>query len=246
MTPPTISGTTPHTATSMSLGANDDAMSALYTSLSDLRQGQLTLGEDRIEEDETQQQQQNAAQQAALAQAQANQANSGHGFFSCVGHFVGDVTRDLVHGRLGSAIDDAGHDVDQAYNSPKFWNDLEKGMAGAAIVAAAVVTTVVTFGSGSVAAAVVIAAAASAAAASGTAAAAAARSQHFAATAQDANADATAAGDQIQELQMVTAEVLTDVKQTDKSHQRALQSLVQATQTNDDTLAAPAAMTVRG
>lgn len=245
MSTPIGSSTTPPTSPAAP-GTYDDAVSSLYLVLSELRQSDVTQGEDRVEENETEEQQQEGVQRTALQQAQANQANAGHGFFASVGDFFSDVASDVAHGRLGSAVDDAKRDLDSAWNSPQFWGDLEKGCEGLAIVAAAVVTTVATFGTGSVAAAVVIAAAAAGAAAGGGAGAAAARSQHFAATATDANADATAAGDQMQELQQLTTDVLAEVKQTDQSHQRALQSLVDASQTADATVVAPTTMTVQG
>ena len=48
------------------------------------------------------------------------------------------------------------------------------------------------------------------------------------------------------ELQQVTSDVISDLKQTDKSHARSLQGITQAIQTNDDAAIAPASMTVRG
>jgi hypothetical protein len=64
------------------------------------------------------------------------------------------------------------------------------------------------------------------------------RVAHFAASAEDANADATAAGDDIARMQQLTTGVLADLKQSDETHQRTLASLTQSIQTNDQTLVA--------
>jgi hypothetical protein len=221
---------------------DDDAMSALYTTIADVGQNELATGECRVEQDETQQQQEEAQERAALGQAQANQAHSGGGFFSEVGKFFSDVASDLVHGHFGSAIDDAGRDLEEAWNSPQFWSDLKTGLEDVAMVAAAVATTVSTAGVGAVA----IAAAGIGAVAAGGAGLAGARVDHFAAAAEDANADATAADDDVQELQQETTDVLADMKQDDASHERAVESLTQSMQTNDETVVAGAAITVKG
>ena len=67
--------------------------------------------------------------------------------------------------------------------------------------------------------------------AGGAAGLAGARVDHFAAAAEDASADATAASSGIDELQQLTADVVADLKQTDQSHERALESLTQSIQT---------------
>ncbi len=93
---------------------------------------------------------------------------------------------------------------------------------------------------------VAVAAATVSAVAAGGAGLAGARVDHFEAVAEDASADATAAGNHLDELQQVTADVLADLKQTDKSHQRALASLTQSFQTSDQTLVTASSMTVKG
>ena len=225
-----------------SLGTYDDAMSALYTTLSEVRQNDLSVGESQVEENETQQQQSEAQQRAALQQEQANQANSGGGFFSDIGHFFGDVASDLAHGRLGSAVDDAGRDLENAWNSPKFWNDLKTGLEDVAIVTTAAAAVVATAGAGAIA----VAAATVSAVAAGGAGLAAARVDHFAAAAEDASADATAAGERPRPPPAAHDRRPRDLKQTDESHERALESLTQSIQTNDQTLVTASSMTVKG
>jgi len=229
-------------ATTASLGSYDDAMSALYTTISDLRQNDVAAGETGVEENETQQKQEETEQRAALQQEQSNQANSGGGFFSDVGHFFSDVASDVVHGRFGSAIDDAGRDLEDAWNSPHFWNDLKTDLEDVAIVATAVAATVTTAGVGGVAGAALTVGALAGAGAG----LASARVEHFEANAEDASADATAAGSDIDELQQLTADVIAGVKQSDESQERALESLTQAFETHDETLVTAASTPVKG
>jgi hypothetical protein len=240
-----IAGNTP-AAPPPQLGADDDAMSEIYTMISNLRANQLAAGESQVDADDEQVNAERVAQQAALAQAEGNGPTSGRGFFSSIGHFFSDVAGDVVHGKLGSAIDDAGRDITEAWNSPQFMHDLKVGCEDVAIVAAAVATAVCTYGTGSTAAAIGAAAAMTAASAAGTAGGAAVRVQQFAATAEDANANATADADKVQELEQLVADVLADLKQSDKANQQTTQSLTQAIQTNDATVVAPSTTTVRG
>jgi hypothetical protein len=223
-----------------SLGAVDDGVSLIYASISNLRQMDVSSGEKTVEEDQGVSQQERAQQEAAIKKEQANQANSGRGFFSSIGHLISDVTGDLVHGHIGDAIHDAGHDLSEAWNSPKFWHDFEVGLEGTAIVAAAVVTAGV---GGAAVGAVAVGVGAAAGAGAGLAEA---RSEHFAAAAEDASADATGAQDRIDDLQQLTTDVLSNVEQDNDAHQRALQSLAHTIEANDQTLVAAASTTVRG
>jgi hypothetical protein len=234
-----VGHSSPATAPS-TLGSFDDTTSAIYASLSNLRQADLSSGESRVEEDQVVSKQERTREQEALEEAAANQADSGGGLFASVGHFVVDVGSDLLHGNLAGAVHDAGHDLENAWNSPAFWHDLETGLEGVAILAGAVFTA-------GVGGAAVMAAAAGVAIAAGTGAGLSeARCEHFAATAEDASADATAAQGQLDHLQELTSDVLTDLKQEDQSHQRAIQSVAQAVQTRDQTLVTAASMSVRG
>ena len=245
MTAPIGSSTTPPPA-APHLGSDDDTMSALYTMLSELRSDQAALGTSNVQNNEAEQERQRQLQAAALRQAEANQAGAGRGFFSSVGHFFSDVARDVEHGQFGQALSDAGHDVTDAFDSPEFWSDLKIGCEYVGIVAAAVATAVCTYGTGSTAAAIGAAAAITAVSAGATAGAAQVRGDDFAATADDANANAAAAGDQVSELQQVTSFVLQEIKQADEANQHATGTLAQAIQTNDQTVVAPAATSVRG
>jgi hypothetical protein len=231
-------------ASGPSLGAYDDAMSALYVTLSETRQSDVTVGETQVEENQLQQQREEAQERAAIQQEQANAATSGGGFLSEVGHFFSDVASDLAHGRIASAFDDGGRDLEEAWKSPKFWNDLRTGLEDVAVVAGAAAAAVMTAGIGTVA--IAGAAAATAAVAGGAAGLAGLRVAHFAAAAADASADATSGRDHIEQLGQRTADVLADVKQADQSHRRALESLTQSIQTSDQTLVVASTMPVKG
>lgn len=212
----------------------------MYASLSTARQADLSVGEGRIETDQVKAEQERASEQEALKKAAANQANSGGGFFSSIGHLFEDVGKDLISGDLGDVIHDAGRDLEDAWNSPAFWHDLETGLEGLAIVAGAVFTA-------GIGGAVVLGTAAAVAGAAGVGAGlSAARNEHFAAASVDANADATEAQNQIDKMQDLTSDVLTDLKEDDQSHQRALQSVSEAIQTHDQATVTAASMSVKG
>lgn len=228
------------------LGAYDDAMGGIYAVMSQIQSGELANGETEVEENESQEKASEQQQQAALQAAQQDQANSGGGFFSSVGHFFSDIGNDIAHGDFSGALQDAGHDLDQMWNSPAFWNDLEHGLEAVAAVAGAVVTSVATLGAGSGLAAVGVVATITAVTAGAAAGGAAAKVHDFAAAATDDNANATAAGDQAQQTETMTDDALQTVKDDAKSTQRAAGTLDQAIQTNDETVVAPSATVVRG
>jgi hypothetical protein len=234
----------PSSPAATTLGSYDDAMSALYTSLSEARQNDVTTGETQVEQDGVTRQEDEAKQRAALQRQQANEASSGGGFFADVGHFFSDVASDIAHGHFGSAVDDAGRDLSNAWNDPKFWSDLKTGLEDVAIVAAAVGAAVTTVGVGGMA--IATAAAMTGAVAGGGAGLTGLRVAHFAASAQDASADATAAGDDIARMQDLTKDAIADLKQEDQSHERALASLTQSIETNDATLVATTPQPLRG
>ena len=242
MTP--LTGSASSAGPASTLASFDSDASAVYASVSTLRQADLSLGRDRIEEDQAVSKEERAQEQEAIKKEAANQADSGDGFFSCVEHFVGDVVSDIAQGHFGDAFSDAGRDLDAAWNSPSFWHDLETGLEGVAIVAAAVATAGI---GGVVVGGAVVAAAGCVGAVAGVGAGLSkARVLHFAASAEDATADATGAQNHIDQAQQVTSDALADLKGVDQSHQRALQSLAQAVETHDQTAVTAASMQIRG
>jgi hypothetical protein len=231
-----------------SLDGFDDAMSDVYLAISKIRQNDVDEGQVQVTSDEAEVKRQDEAENAAIQQQKANSAHSGRGFFSSIGHLVGDVASDVAKGHFGSAIDDGTRDLGEAWKSPQFWGDLKTGLEDVAIAAAAVSSIIVTAGVAGVAvgAGVVAAVGAVGATAGAGAALAGVRTGDFAANAEDATADATAASNEINELQEITSDALADLKDQDKSHEQAIQGVTQAIQTHDDAAIAPASMTVRG
>jgi hypothetical protein len=232
-------GGAPPPSVAPSADALDDGMSAMYASLSEIREGDVSLGTSRVDEDQAASKEERAEQQAAIKKEEANQATSGRGFLSSIGHLFGDVASDVVHGHFGRAVDDAGRDLESAWDSQKFWHELETGLAGVATVAGAVATA----GLGGAVGVTALCVGAAAGAGAGLAEA---RVEDFAGAAQDASADATEAQQQVDRLQQMTTDVLSDVEQTDESQERAQQALTQAIETNDLTRVAAASTTMRG
>jgi hypothetical protein len=130
----------------------DDALGLLYAAMSQLQQAGLKAGDASVESAHKTQELAIKKEEEARQQEEANARNHGSGFFSSIGHFFGDVTNDVVHLRLDSAVKDGATDVSNAVNSPAFWNDLEQGAMWVAKVAAVVGSVVVTVASGGAAA----------------------------------------------------------------------------------------------
>jgi hypothetical protein len=131
-------------ATSLSGGGIDDALGVLYMAMAQQSQNSMQAGQATVTTDQKEEQKELADQQAAVAKEQANQANQGRGFFSSIGHLVGDVTKDVTHLDPKDLVKDSVDDVKDAANSPAFWNDLEKGALVVAKVAAVVGSAVAT------------------------------------------------------------------------------------------------------
>jgi hypothetical protein len=226
-------------------GAADDAIGCLYAVLSQLRSIDLQSGEGTVSENKTREDAALADEKAALKKQEANEAGSGRGFFSSIGHLISDVAGDVAHGQFGQAIGDAGNDLRDAWNSPKFWSDVVSGLRAVAAVADGVAAVGQALGGE---AGIVVGCASGEVEDVATAGAdlAGARGQHFAAAAVDAGADATSAQDKVDSLQTVTGWTLDDLKAADESQGRALDALRGAIATNDKTLLVAASITVRG
>lgn len=130
----------------------NDAMCALYEVLTGQRQQDAQVGETRVTMAHDRREKAIANRLDALKQQMANEASSGDGFFSSIGHFFEDATKDALEGRINLVLSDAAKDAEAAWNSPAFWANLEQGALAVGKVALAV---------GSVAATVATAGAAS-------------------------------------------------------------------------------------
>jgi hypothetical protein len=127
----------------------NDALSSLYALMSELRVNEMKDGQADVASLKEQQEKAIADIRAAIARRIAAEASSGDGFFASIGHFFEDVVDDVTSGKFDKVIQDATKDVEAAWNSPAFWNDLEQGLLAVAKVAGAVgaaAATVVTAG----------------------------------------------------------------------------------------------------
>lgn len=285
----------------------NDAMTALYVMMSQQRQLGMQAGKNRVDENQKLRDGALADERAALQRQQANEADSGRGFFGSIGHLLRDVADDAVHLRADRAVTDAVHDTEDAWDSPAFWNDLEMGALATAKVAAivgSVAVTAATLGAGapgialaalalSVGGEVVsetrvfgdgaskwvglgmeVAGAAlsfggtlatsgasattralstvgavattTSGAADVVAGGAHVRNGDFAASAQEASADAEAARQRSERMDELTKWVVDQLKDDDKSHERALQTLQGAMQTNNQTAVIAASVSLKG
>ncbi|MGH7434518.1 MAG: hypothetical protein ACRENE_02505, partial [Polyangiaceae bacterium] len=116
--------------------AFEGALADVYSLLSQDREEGVALGETGVEQNRQEQSKALGDQLAALQREEANQSTSGGGFFQSIGKLVSDVASDLVHGDATSTFRDVSSDLDAAWNSPRFWSDLESGFNDISIVSA--------------------------------------------------------------------------------------------------------------
>jgi hypothetical protein len=226
------------------LGGFDDGLGALYSAICDLQQLGVSSGNALVLQNEGLERQEQAAQQAALQRAQSDQSSSGGGLLGCIGKAVGDFVDDVAHLRIGKAFSDAGNDLGQAWNSPHFWSDLGKVLTDVSMVSGVAAEVAPLLGP---------LAAPVEAVAQGTTAVATAgqglvhfRTGEFAADAQDAQASATQAQDQLSLLATRERQSLSDLSDQSQAQQGSLAALVQAIETNDGTGLGAATFRIRG
>ncbi len=116
----------------------NDALSTLYELLSNLRASNMQQGQTEVGILKEQRDKALSDMREAIARRAAAEASHGDGFFSSIGHFFEDAVDDLASGKFDRVLEDATKDVEAAWNSPAFWNDLEQGLAAVAKVAGAV------------------------------------------------------------------------------------------------------------
>jgi hypothetical protein len=270
--------------------------------LSEQRAGQMKDGEARIEEAKELRDKALADLKAAIEREREAQSDQGDGFFASVWHAVKDVAIDTAECRQDSMWEDLAADGKTAWDSPKFWSDLETGAKYVAIAGAAA-ATLLTAGAAGPAMLIValalsgagfavqqtkcldgafgngasqwiggglefagaatggvgaLAAGSSAAAgAAGTAnviaggatvveGGAHARNGEFAGRALDARADATDARHRMDRMQRLVTWLLDGIKEMDKSHKHALETLQGAMKINDQTLVTSTSINTRG
>ncbi len=221
----------------------DDEMTALYVALSALRRTDSTAGEQCVAQNRSSSEEARSEEVAATTRARANQADSGGGLFASVGKLLGDVAGDLIHVRIGAAFEDAAEDLAGAWNSPHLWSDLVAGLEDVSHASEGVAAVAAVLGPAG--AAIEAAASIAGAVATGSVGLAEARVSHFAAAAEDAEADATSARNHIGELETAAEQLLSNLKDTDHSHEQALESLGDAIAIHDETLVTAASLRLK-
>jgi hypothetical protein len=222
----------------------DDGLGALYTAISDLQQEGVASGNALVQQNEVTEQQDLAAQQAALERAQSDQASSGGGFFSSIGKACSDFVSDVAHGHVGEAFSDAGHDLSQGWNSPHFWSDLGKVLTDVTI-ALGVASDLAPL-LGPLAAPVAAVAQATSAVAAASQGLVHLREGQFASDAENAQADAADAKDQLSLLSTREQDALATLSDQSQTQQGALATLTQTIETNDETSVSAANFRIRG
>jgi hypothetical protein len=241
---PPVASHAPEESSPDELGGFDDGLGALYTAISDLQQEGVASGNALVLQNEATQQQEQAAQQAALQRAQSDQSSSGGGFFGSLGKACGDFFSDVIHGHLGQAFSDAGHDLSDGWNSPHFWGDLGKVLTDLS-VASSVAADIAPF-LGPLAAPVSAVAEVTTAVATAGEGLVHLRTGQFAADGQNAQANATQAGDALAVLSTSEKDALATLSDQSQEQQGALATLVQTFETNDETRTGAANFRIRG
>jgi hypothetical protein len=227
----------------IAMGAND-TMSALFVALSQSQSLDLQNGRDEVTGDETRAEDELKKEQQALQAEQANEAGSGRGLFSGLGHLVGDMGKDLCTCNFSGAVGDAGHDLGDIWNSPKFWNQLTKGLEAVAAVAADV--ALVAQGVPGVGTSVAAVARGVSIATCVAAGATNVRVTGFEAGETNARADATQAQGDIDAIHVATSDTLDDLSVSTAAYGNALNALCGAIETSDRTALLTTSNPLRG
>jgi hypothetical protein len=217
-------------------GAVSDPMTCIYAALSQLREASLQSGRQRVAENQSREDAALADEIAASKRQEANEAGSGRGFFSSIGHLVTDVAGDLAHGDIGQAVRSTESDVTDAWDSPKFWGDVFKGLKVVADVAGVLSALPVV---GEAAAVVGEVAAVGVGVAS-------VRGGYFAAEVVNARADGVGAAHDVDSLHTVAGWLIDDLKGIEEAYGRALDDARGAIRTRDQTLLGAASIAMKG
>ena len=133
----------------MSNDGMNDAMSMLYALMAKQSQNNVSSGTASIKGKQSIRKSHEAEAKAARERQQKADGEGSRGFFSSIGHFLGDIVHNVTTLHVQDLVTDMKDDVIDAANSPKFWKDLESGGKVIGEVAALVgsaVATGVTFG----------------------------------------------------------------------------------------------------
>ena len=221
--------------------AYEGAMGDIYSLLSEERANGLSLGQSGVEQNREEQAKALDDQLAAIKREEENHSNSGQGFLGSIGKLVSDVVNDLVHGNASRAFQDVGSDLDAAWNSPRFWSDLQSTLTGVSVVSGVVSQVAEQIGGPAGTAVAVVASTVDQGAELG-ADLAGAREEAFASTAKSAEADAAGDKTSLGRLATDVASLVDAAKSNDASLGRALDDLAGAMESSARTLTTPFAV----
>jgi hypothetical protein len=125
------------------------AMGALYLLVSKRRDHQTTSAKVQIDATQARGRACLNRELEALSREKAHREDSGGGLFASLGKIVSDLVGDAVHLHVEDAFDHLRENGEAAWNSPKFWAELEDGaviVGKVAAVAASAAGTVATLG----------------------------------------------------------------------------------------------------
>lgn len=127
--PPAEPAPLPEPATASGEAMND-AMSMIYELLAKDGEQQLSLRKGDVATKTFERKKALDEEKAAHDRERAANGDGSTGFFGSIGKIVKDVVDDATHLRVADCVSDVKDDTIAAWNSPKFWKDLETG-AGA-------------------------------------------------------------------------------------------------------------------
>jgi hypothetical protein len=221
--------------------AYGSALGSVYELLSRQRDVGLRLSQGGVAVDQQLHARALADELAAVQREQGNQRGSGAGFFDSLGKLAADVVGDLLDGRAGALPGDVANDAAAAWNSPRFWSDLQKGLEQVAAAAAAVGQVALVVGGPAGAAVAVVAGGVDAVVLAG-AGAAEARSGAFAADALEAHADVVSRKGDVAFIERQVTALLDEAKSNDQSLGSALDGVASAISVNNRALVSSTAL----
>jgi hypothetical protein len=105
----------------------NDAMSMLYALVAKDGQTQVESRKHEIDQHRHEREKALPDEKAAFDRQRKAEGEESTGFFGSIVKIVKDVVDDATHLRVADAVSDVKDDCEAAWNSPRFWHDLESG-----------------------------------------------------------------------------------------------------------------------
>lgn len=110
-------------AGSLSIDGINDAMSMIYALMSKQSRNDVDSGTASLKGRQGLRKTHEAEAKAARERQQKADGDGSRGFFSSIGHLLGDIVHNVTTLHVQDLLTDAKDDVVDAANSPKFWKD---------------------------------------------------------------------------------------------------------------------------